>query len=124
MKLTEHIRSWYEGEFIPYKNTPGSVVEIIGGQQVYAPSARIARWLVSHLKREWKWWSGTVLTCLGLLIAYLALLKGDERESDPPSTGTIEAPALLNRTPTPALPLIEAKEQNAKKTCNLRAKIS
>lgn len=69
MKLNDRIKRWYNGEFVVFNQDPNSDLVVIGGSQEYSRSAKIARAIVQHLAKEWKWWIGTAIAVCGLLLA-------------------------------------------------------
>jgi len=73
MRFRQALRKWWEGEYIPYENTPNSSVLIAGGDQKWHWTARIVRGFVFFARDEWKWIIGTALACIALLLAYLRL---------------------------------------------------
>jgi hypothetical protein len=54
--MKEKIKRWYEGEYIPFKNDPGSGVFIFGGhsKRHWTATATATRWAVEFYMREWK----------------------------------------------------------------------
>lgn len=73
MIALDKISKWYEGEFVPYENETNSPLYFVGGYQKRTPSARIARWLVEFWLKDWKWIIPTVMSAIGLLVAYQSL---------------------------------------------------
>lgn len=63
------VRNWWDGRFIPYENDPNDSVVIIGGNQEWHWTARVARRIVAFLGKEWKWVIGTILAVIALVIA-------------------------------------------------------
>lgn len=66
--MKQIIKRWYEGEYVPHENDPGSpVVFLNGGHYRRHWTARFARWAIDFYIREWKWTLGTI----GAVIAFL-----------------------------------------------------
>lgn len=57
--MPEKIRKWYEGEFVAYRNEPGSLVFMTGGVYRRHWTSRIAHIAVEFYLREWKWTLGS-----------------------------------------------------------------
>ena len=73
MIALDKISKWYEGEFVPHKNETNSPLYFVGGYQRRSRSARIARRLVEFWLKDWKWIIPTVMSAIGLLVAYQSL---------------------------------------------------
>jgi hypothetical protein len=67
--MKDKIKSWYEGEFVPYKNDAESALFFAtGGKYKRHWTANLARWAVSFYMREWKWTLGAVAAVIGALV--------------------------------------------------------
>ncbi len=71
MSLKDKILNWYEGEFVPYENDPGSGIVIFGGQYERHWTANTVRSLIAFYLMHWKWLWDFCASMFGLYIAYL-----------------------------------------------------
>lgn len=62
----ERLQAWYEGEFVPHQNDPGSRVVRIGGAYKRSLSARILRRAVEFWRAHWQWLIPVVLSIFAL----------------------------------------------------------
>ena len=73
MSLRTKLRRWYDGEFVPPDNPPGSYVVFLTGHYKRHWSSRVAHTLVDFYFKEWKWIWGTLIAVVGLVIAIAKL---------------------------------------------------
>lgn len=70
--VREAIRRWWEGRFVPYetKQDPGGPYTIvIGGHQDRHWTAKAARAVVAHLRRNWQFWIATAVAVATAIVA-------------------------------------------------------
>ena len=65
-------------EHVPFENNPDSSFVLIGGFQRYSPSAKIARAVVAHMKKNWKFWVMALIGLAGAVIELLSLIRGQK----------------------------------------------
>lgn len=67
------LKKWYEGEYVPHKNKPGSHVVIFGGSYKRHWTAALARILVEFWVGNWRFLITTAIAMAGVVAAYLHL---------------------------------------------------
>ena len=67
--MWEKISKWYEGEWVPYENTPDSSIHIIGGDVERHWTAEVVRRFVTFYLAHWKWLWGFAVSLSGLYLA-------------------------------------------------------
>jgi len=67
--MLEKIKNWYDGEYIAYKNDPGSLVFFVGGYQKRHWTSQAAHVVADFWLRYWQWTITTSLVFCGLVVA-------------------------------------------------------
>lgn len=98
MKIIDRIKRWYEGESVTWR-VESEVMPMMGFEQRYSTSAKIARTVVQHFAKEWKWWIGTVIGVCGLLLAWQQLRQPAAERSAPDATHALHAKGQSGKVP-------------------------
>jgi hypothetical protein len=64
--IRKRLAAWYEGEFIPHQNDPGSRLVRVGGTHERSLAARALRCLIKFWEAHWQWSIGVGVAILAL----------------------------------------------------------
>ncbi len=64
------LKKWYEGEFIPYENVPGTFLIRIGGYHQRPILARVWDTCYSFYLKHWQWCVATFIAVIALTIQF------------------------------------------------------
>lgn len=71
IRMRKLMKSWWEGEYVPYENDPHSALFFVGGWQRLHWTSRAAHAILDFLKAEWKWAIGSAIAVAGLVMTYV-----------------------------------------------------
>jgi hypothetical protein len=71
-RIWNRLKDWYEGDFVPYKDDPGSPISRIGGYSKRPWLARAIDALGRFYQKHWQWLIATILAIIGIVVAIMS----------------------------------------------------